>query len=65
MALVAEEMLEYQIKLAGGEVKRPRRALRGKKEEDPYGDQLALRKRIKGAAKTFTEEDIKSCLKPL
>lgn len=60
-------MLEYKIKLAGGKVenRRPRRSSKGKKGSDPYGEQLALRKRIKEGAKMFTEEELKSCFKPL
>jgi len=40
-------MIEFQVKLAGGEMKGGRaKALRSKrdKDSDPYGDQLALRK---------------------
>lgn len=43
------------------------KALRSKKgkESDPYGDHLALRKRIKNAAKEFTQEELAECYKPL
>lgn len=61
-------MIEYQVKLAGGEIKGGRsKALRGKKgkESDPYGDRLALNKRIKNAAKEFTKEELAECYKPL
>jgi hypothetical protein len=68
VALVAEEMIEYQVKLAGGEMKGVRsKARRGKKgkDSDPYGDRLALNKRIKNAAKEFTPEELAECYKPL
>ena len=61
-------MIEYQVKLAGGEMKGGRaKALRGKncKESDPYGDRLALNKRIKNASKEFTKEELAECYKPL
>ena len=49
--------------MKGGRAK----ALRGKngKESDPYGDRLALNKRIKNAAKEFTPEELAECYKPL
>jgi len=61
-------MIEFQVKLAGGEMKGGRaKALRSKrgKDSDPYGDQLALRKRIKDGAKEFTKEELAKCYKPL
>ncbi len=49
--------------MKGGRAK----ALRSKrdKDSDPYGDQLALRKRIKDGAKEFTKEELAKCYKPL
>ena len=68
VALVAEEMIEYQVKLAGGEMNGGRaKALRGKngKESDPYGERLAINKLVKNGAKEFTKEELAECYKPL
>lgn len=45
MALVAEELVMFQARLAGADVKdRPRKARKG---EDPYGEMLKRREMMK------------------
>jgi len=66
VALIAEEQIKYQVKLAGGEIKESgRRRRRKKKEEDRYGKQLELNKWMKDQAKAFTENDFEKYTKPL
>mgnify|MGYP001472157351 CR=1 FL=1 len=67
VALIAEEQIKYQVKLAGGEVKETgrRRKRKKAKNDDAYGRQLELNKWVKEQAKAFTEEDLAKYTKPL
>ena len=67
MALIAEEQIKYQVKLAGGEIKETgrRRKKRRSKDDDAYGKQLELNKWMKDQAKAFTENDFEKYTKPL
>ena len=67
VALIAEEQIKYQVKLAGGEVKengRRRKKRRGK-EDDAYGKQLELNKWMKEQAKSLKAEDFEKYTKPM
>jgi len=67
VALIAEEQIKYQVKLAGGEVKETgrRRKRKKAKNDDAYGRQLELNKWVKEQAKAFTQEDLAKYTKPL
>lgn len=67
VALIAEEQIKYQVKLAGGEVKESgrRRKRKKAKNDDAYGRQLELNKWVKEQAKAFTQEDLAKYTKPL
>ena len=67
VALIAEEQIKYQVKLAGGEIKETgrRRKKRRSKDDDAYGKQLELNKWMKEQAKAFTEMDFEKYTKPL
>lgn len=67
VALIAEEQIKYQVKLAGGEVKETGRRRKRKKDknDDAYGRQLELNKWVKEQAKAFTQEDLAKYTKPL
>ena len=63
VALVAEEQTMFQARLAGADVKeRPRKARKG---QDPYGDILERRERMKRMDEEFGKNPDKFLNKPL